>query len=174
MNSRVLPTHPCDKGCTPNPSGFGAVLRWTRVAPPNPSRFGAAPKWTRMGPPNPSRFGAANQMDKDGTPPNPSHLQQPSNGQGLHPPTLRDLERPPKWTRMGHPKPFTIWSGSQMDKDWTPTPHDLERPPKWTRIGRPQPFNDLERFPNGQGLDPPNSSRFGVVLKWTRIGPTKS
>ena len=28
---------------------------------------------------------------------------------GLTPPTLHDLERPPKWTRVGPPQPFTTW-----------------------------------------------------------------
>ena len=85
------------------------------------------------------RFGAATQMDKDETPPTFHDLELP-HGQGLDPPTLHDLERfsngqgldppnpsrfaiwerPPKWTRMSPPQPFTIWSGSQMDKDWTP------------------------------------------------------
>ena len=100
------------------------------------------------------------------------------------------------------PQPFTIWSGFQMDKDWTPpTLHDLKRLPKWTRIGPPRPFTmwsgsckrtrvappqpftiwkrtmigplNPSRLgeANGQGLDPPNPSRFGAAPKWTRIGP---
>ena len=127
--------------------------------PPNPSRFGAAPTWTRIGPPKHSRFGAVLKWTRIGPP---------------QPFTICDLERPPKWTKMrppqpftiwsSHmdkdwtPQPFTIWSGSQMDKDWTPpTLHDL-RFGAATQMDKDEPaptFHDLERFPNGQGLDPP-------------------
>ena len=80
--------------------------------------------------PQPSRFGAATQMDK-----------------GWTPPTLHDLERPPKWTRVGPPNPSRLGAASQMDKGLTPpTLHDLERPPKWTRAGPPQPFTTWRAF----------------------------
>ena len=119
-----MPTHPFDKGCTPQPftiwSGHPNGQGWDA---PNPSRFGAAPK------------------NGQGLDPRTLHLhdfERLLNGQGLDPPTLHDLERllqkvappppnpsrfgaAPKWTRIGPPQPFTIWSGSQMDKDWTLT-----------------------------------------------------
>ena len=80
--------------------------------------------------PQPSRFGAATQMDK-----------------GWTPPTLHDLERPPKWTRVGPPNPSRLGAASQMDKGLTPpTLHDLGRPPKWTRAGPPQPFTTWRAF----------------------------
>ena len=79
------------------------------------------------------------KMDKGWTPPNPSpsRFREAPKWTRIGPPTLHDLERLLQKVAPGPPQPFTIWSGSQMDKDWTPpTLHDLE----W--------------LPNGQGLDP--------------------
>ena len=101
-------------GRLPNGQGLGAsptpICKWTRVGlhdspPPRPFR---TCKWTRVGGPNPSRL---------------------TNGQGLGPPTLHDLQMdngwtrvgaprisPPyqhcRWTRVGPPQPFAIWGGS--------------------------------------------------------------
>ena len=80
---------------TLNPVVFCQHVLSTRVAPPNPRPFdkGCTPPtltiWSGhpngqgLDPPNPSRLGAATQMDK-----------------GLTPPTLHDLERLRKWTRV--------------------------------------------------------------------------
>ena len=106
-----------------------------------------------MDPPNPSRLGAASQMDK-----------------GLTPPTLHDLERPPKWTRVGPPQPFTTWRAF-LSRKLTADFHQIlkmyhlhcavgrSRSPYFAssrqRVAPPQPFTTWRGLPNGQGLDPP-------------------
>ena len=83
----------------------------------------------------------AHPFDKGGTP-------QPSRFGAVQ--TLHDLERPPKWTRVGPPQPFTAWRGLPNGHGFGPPPtlHDLERPPKWTRVGPPQPFTTWRAFPS--------------------------
>ena len=87
----------CAVGRSPSVDSSG-----TGVAPPNPSRFGALPKRTRTGLPQPSTISP--------------------EGQGFiwPPPTLFDLEWPPKRTRI-----VTIWNGSPKRQRWdAPTLHD--------------------------------------------------
>ena len=140
----------------PNPSRFGAALaKGQGLDPPNlgaalakgqanPSGFGVAPKWTRIGRPNPSRF---------------------PTGQGWDPPTLHDLA----------PQPFTIWSGHPNGQGCTPqTLDDLERLPIGQGFAPPPPpptLHDLERLLQKTKIGPPNPSRFGAVLRRTRMGP---
>ena len=73
-----LPARPFDKGCTPNPRPFDKGC-----TPPTLTIWSGHPNGQGLDPPNPSRLGAATQMDK-----------------GLTPPTLHDLERLRKWTRV--------------------------------------------------------------------------
>ena len=137
---------------------------------------------------------------------------------GLTPPTLHDLERPPKWTRVGPPQPFTTWRAFLSRKltadfllpnsaykmchlHWfvgrspgspfvassregvapRPTVHDLERLPNGQGLDAPNPSRFGAALAKGQGLHPPNlhdlerlpnPSRFGAVLQWTRIAFT--
>ena len=104
-----------------------------------------------IGPPQPFTIWSGSQKDK-GHPPQPFTIWSGHpNGQGRDTPPLAS----PKWTKIGPPQPFTIWSGSQMDKDRTPPNSSrLGAVAKWTGIGHPPTLHDLERFSNGQGLDP--------------------
>ena len=168
-----MPARPFDKGCTPQPSSFRQGLH-----PPNPHDLERPPKWTRVGPPQPFTTWSGHPNGQGFDPPNPSRLgAAPQMDKGLTPPpTLHDLERPPEWTRVGPPQPFTTWRAflsRKLTADFPlpnsaynglsadpgvppilPAPGKELHPPNPTRLGG--------GLPNGQGLDPP-------ALKWTRV-----
>ena len=75
---------------------------------------------------------------------------------GLTPPTLHDLERLRKWTRVWPPpNPSRLEAAPQMDKGLTPpTLHDLEQLPNGQGFGPPQPFTTWRGSQMDKGWTP--------------------
>ena len=160
------------KGETLNPRVFASTSFRQGLHPPTLHDLEHPPKRTRIGPANPSRLGVAPQKDKDWTRQPFTTWSGSPKGQGLDPPTLHDLERLSKRTRMGPPNPSRLGVAPQKDKDWTPpNPSRLGVALQKDKDGTPQPFTTWSGAPKGQGLDPSNPSRLGVALQqdkdWT-------
>ena len=106
----------------------------------------------------------------------------------MHPPTLHDLDRLPKRTRMGPPnisrfglalglpQPFTIWSGSPKGQGLDPpTLHDLAAVQPFTKPkGQgwdPLTLHDLDGSSKGEGWDFPTLHDLQWRPTGTRLGP---
>ena len=92
---------------------------------------------------------------------------------GLTPPTLHDLERPPKWTRVGPPQPFTTWRAflsRKLTADFLLPNSAYKMYHLHWAVGRSRGFPYFASS-RQRVAPPPTLHDLEGAPKWTRVGP---